>query len=286
MLGNFSVLPPEINSLRMFLGVGSGPMHTAATAWDGLCSELSSAASSFNEVTSQLASQSWQGPASQAMAAVAAPYVGWLSAAAASAQNAAGQARAVATAFESARCATVHPALVALNRNQVVSLIMSNLFGQNAPAIAATEAQYEEMWAQDVTAMFGYHAGASAAATQLAGLTIPNLFSGIAFNNGTGNLGLGNTGNANTGFANNGNANIGIANTGNSNVGFFNSGIGDVGIGLTGDNQVGLGSIFNTGSGNVGLFNSGTGNIGFFNSGTNNAGIFNSGTGIIGLFNF
>ncbi len=285
MLGNFSVLPPEINSLRMFLGVGSAPMHTAATAWDGLCSELGSAASSFNDVTATLASQSWQGPASQAMAAVAAPYVSWLSAAAASAQNAAGQARAVATAFESARCATVHPALVALNRNQVVSLIMANLFGQNAPAIAATEAQYEEMWAQDVTAMFGYHAGASAAATQLAGLTIPNLFPGFSSNNGAGNFGLGNTGNGNIGWGNDGNANLGAGNSGDSNIGFGNSGVGDVGIGLTGNNQIGIGG-FNTGTGNIGLFNSGTGNIGLFNSGTNNRGLFNSGDGIFGLFNF
>lgn len=33
---NFSVLPPEINSGRMFFGAGSGPMLAAAAAWDGL----------------------------------------------------------------------------------------------------------------------------------------------------------------------------------------------------------------------------------------------------------
>ncbi|CMG51229.1 Conserved protein of uncharacterised function%2C PPE family protein (PPE40) [Mycobacterium tuberculosis] len=32
---NFSVLPPEINSGRMFFGAGSGPMLAAAAAWDG-----------------------------------------------------------------------------------------------------------------------------------------------------------------------------------------------------------------------------------------------------------
>ncbi|WP_263988612.1 PPE family protein, partial [Mycobacterium conspicuum] len=31
---NFSVLPPEINSLRMFSGAGSGPTLAAAAAWD------------------------------------------------------------------------------------------------------------------------------------------------------------------------------------------------------------------------------------------------------------
>jgi PPE-repeat protein len=164
---NFSVLAPEINSARMFSGAGSAPMLNAAAAWDGLASELGSAASSFSSVTSGLASQAWQGPASAAMTAAAAPYAGWLSAAATRATGAAGQARAVAGAFEAARAATVHPSLVAANRNGLVQLVMSNFFGQNAPAIAAVEAEYEQMWAQDVAAMAGYHAGASAAVAQL-----------------------------------------------------------------------------------------------------------------------
>jgi len=164
---NFSVLPPEVNSARMFSGAGSAPMLTAAAAWDGLASELGSAASSFSSVTSGLTDQAWQGPASAAMTAAAAPYTGWLSAAAAQATGAAGQARTVAGAFEAALAATVHPLQVAANRNGLVQLVMWNVFGQNAPAIAAAEAEYEQMWAQDVAAMAGYHAGASAAAAQL-----------------------------------------------------------------------------------------------------------------------
>jgi PPE-repeat protein len=165
---NFSVLPPEVNSTRLFSGAGAGPMLEAAAAWNGLAGELASAASSFSSVTSGLTEQAWQGPASAAMAAAAAPYAGWLTAAAARATGAAGQAQAVADAFEAARAATIHPLAVAANRNGFVQLVRSNLFGQNAPAIAAVEGEYEQMWAQDVAAMAGYHAGASAAATQLA----------------------------------------------------------------------------------------------------------------------
>jgi PPE-repeat protein len=165
---NFSVLPPEINSARLLSGAGSAPMLAAFAAWNGLADELASAASSFSSVTSGLAGQAWQGPASQAMAAAAAPYTGWLSAAAARATGAAGQAQAVADAFEAARAATIHPLIVAANRNGFVQLVLSNFFGQNAPAIAAAEADYEAMWAQDVTAMAGYHVGASAAAAGLA----------------------------------------------------------------------------------------------------------------------
>ncbi len=165
---NFSVLPPEINSLRLFSDAGSTSMLEAAAAWGSLADELQVAASSFSSVTAGLASGAWQGPASAAMSAVAAPYASWLSAAAAQAAGTAGRASAAAAVFEAAQAAIVHPAMVAANRNELVALVISNLFGQNAPAIAATEAVYEQLWAQDVAVMAGYHAGVSAIAQQLA----------------------------------------------------------------------------------------------------------------------
>ena len=51
-------------------------------------------------------------------------------------------------------------------------LVATNVIGQNAAAIAANEAQYGEMWAQDAAAMYGY-AGSSAAATTVQPLTPP-----------------------------------------------------------------------------------------------------------------
>src|SRR6476659_9491672 len=56
---SFFTLPPEINSLRMFLGAGSTPMLQASAAWSGLAEELGAAANSFSSVTSNLASQAW-----------------------------------------------------------------------------------------------------------------------------------------------------------------------------------------------------------------------------------
>jgi hypothetical protein len=53
-----------------------------------------------------------------------------------------------------------HPSAVAANRVNLVSLIATNFLGQNTPAIMATEAEYEQMWAQDVSAMLGYHRAA------------------------------------------------------------------------------------------------------------------------------
>ncbi|MGB9308399.1 MAG: PPE domain-containing protein, partial [Mycobacterium sp.] len=57
---NFSVLPPELNSALISSGAGSGPLLSAAAAWNGLAAELQAAASSFSSVTSGLAGGAWQ----------------------------------------------------------------------------------------------------------------------------------------------------------------------------------------------------------------------------------
>ncbi|WP_117427979.1 PPE domain-containing protein, partial [Mycobacterium marinum] len=75
MILDFAWLPPEINSARIFSGAGSGPLHMAAAAWQGLAADLAASAASFNSVISSLASGPWSGPASVSMAAAAAPYV-------------------------------------------------------------------------------------------------------------------------------------------------------------------------------------------------------------------
>ncbi|MGO9381008.1 MAG: PPE family protein [Mycobacterium sp.] len=173
MVPSFTFLPPEINSALMFAGAGSGPLFVAASAWDGLASDLSGAASSFQSVITGLSGGPWSGPASASMTAAAMPYVGWLSAAASQAEAAAAQARAAATAFESALTATVPTAAVLANRSQLLTLIATNILGQNTPAIAATEFEYIEMWAQDVGAMVGYHAGATSVASALPSFSLP-----------------------------------------------------------------------------------------------------------------
>lgn len=164
---SFTVWPPEVNSLLLLDGPGAGPMLEAAAAWDGIQSELSSAATAFSTVTTDLAAQAWQGPASASMTSAAAQYADWLGGAAAQAEQSAAQARAAAGAFEAALSTIVDPGVISANRGELVSLVMSNLFGQNAPAIAAAEAEYERMWAHDVAVMGGYHTSASATVAQL-----------------------------------------------------------------------------------------------------------------------
>jgi PPE-repeat protein len=98
--------------------------------------------------------------------------VEWLSATAAQAEETAAQGRAAAAGYEAAFAMTVPPPEIAANRSLLAVLVATNFLGQNTPAIAATEALYAEMWAQDALAMYGY-AGSSAAATVLSPFTSP-----------------------------------------------------------------------------------------------------------------
>ncbi|HEY1839306.1 MAG TPA: PPE family protein [Mycobacterium sp.] len=169
---DFATLPPEVNSGLMYAGPGSGPVIAAAASWNSLATEVSSAAVDYGSVISGLTSGPWRGPASALMAAAAAPYVSWMNATAAQAEQAANQAKAAASAYETAFTATVPPPVIVANRTLLASLISTNILGQNTPAIAATEAHYAEMWAQDAGAMYGY-AGSAAAATTLAPFAQP-----------------------------------------------------------------------------------------------------------------
>jgi PPE-repeat protein len=170
---DFGIYPPEINSGRMYTGPGSGPMMAAAQAWGSLADELYTAASAYQSVVSELTSGAWSGPSSEAMSAAAGAYVEWLSATAAQAEQTATQARAAAAGYEAAFAMTVPPAEIAANRSLLAVLVATNFLGINTPAIAATEAQYAEMWAQDAAAMYGY-AGSSAAATVLTPFSSPD----------------------------------------------------------------------------------------------------------------
>ncbi|OBH61394.1 hypothetical protein A5682_06300 [Mycobacterium mantenii] len=172
MTFDFGALPPEVNSLRMYTGPGAAPMMAAAAAFSSLADELSTTASASQSAISNLTGEEWIGPSSAAMVTAAEPYVTWMHTTAAQLQQAAAQAMASAAAYEAAFAMTVPPPLVAANRAQLASLVATNVLGQNTAAIAATEAQYGEMWAQDAAAMYGY-AASSAAAAKLSPLTSP-----------------------------------------------------------------------------------------------------------------
>ncbi|QLL05133.1 PPE family protein [Mycobacterium vicinigordonae] len=169
---DFGALPPELNSGRMYTGAGSGPMLAAGAAWDALASELHSTAASYGAVIDGMTVGSWHGPAATSMTTAAIPYVAWMTATATQAEQTAAQAKLAAAAYETAFAATVPPPAIEANRAMLMTLIATNLLGQNTAAIAATEALYAEMWAQDAAAMYAY-AASSAAATVLTPFSSP-----------------------------------------------------------------------------------------------------------------
>ncbi|MBV8789494.1 MAG: PPE domain-containing protein [Mycobacterium sp.] len=169
---DFAALPPEVNSGRIYVGPGSGPMLAAAAAWDQLAASLHAAASAYQSEITSLTGGPWVGPAAESMSAAAAPYVAWMRTTAGLAEQAANQAKVAAAAYETAFAATVPPPVIAANRSLLATLVATNIFGQNTPAIATTETQYAEMWAQDAAAMYGY-AGSAASATTLTPFTPP-----------------------------------------------------------------------------------------------------------------
>jgi PPE-repeat protein len=163
---DFGLLPPEVNSGRMYAGSGPGPLLAASEAWDGLAAELGFAANGYGAALAELTSNSWVGPTSAAMMSAITPYIDWLTSTGAQAEETANHARAAVAAYEAAFAMTVPPPAIAANRALLAALVATNFLGQNTPAIMMTEALYVEMWAQDAAAMYGY-AGASQVAVQV-----------------------------------------------------------------------------------------------------------------------
>ena len=226
---SFMTLPPEINSLRMFSGAGSAPLLEAAAAWEGLASELGSAASSFSSVTSSWRVRPgrvrrrrrwWPRPLRTR---------GGLTRRRPRLRARRGRRARWSVRSRRRRRPRCSRSWWPLNRNSFVQMVMSNWFGLNAPAIAQLESEYEPMWAQDVAAMSGYHAGVSAAAAQLtpvqscsrrwrvcpdASGQVNSAAAYVGFNLGLGNQGTFNLGNGNIGMYN-----VGSGNNGSNNIG-------------------------------------------------------------------
>ncbi|PRI13942.1 PPE family protein, partial [Mycobacterium shigaense] len=113
---DYAALPPEVNSGRIYAGPGSGPIMAAAEAWDGVASELNTAAAGYGSVITELTGAPWLGPSSRAMLAAITPHMTWLSAISDQAEQTAIMARAAAAAYETAFATTVPPPVIAANR--------------------------------------------------------------------------------------------------------------------------------------------------------------------------
>ena len=168
---DFISLPPEVTSALIHSGPGAESLITAADAWQQLGGGLEDTAPIYSSVLSSL-TQAWQGSSSAAMTQAVQPYLTWLRTTAQQCQQLASSAQAAAAAFSQAQSAVVTPAQVAANRTRLAQLIATDRLGGNLAAIAATEEQYQTMWANNSAAMSRYEA-ASAQALDLSQFSSP-----------------------------------------------------------------------------------------------------------------
>ncbi len=164
-------LPPEVTSALIHSGPGAGSLTEASGAWQELGAGLEESAQNYASAVSSLAG-TWRGPSSSAMTQAVEPYITWLRSTAQQIRQLSSSAQAAATAFTSVRAAVVPLADVIANRTRLLQLLATNEFGSKLPAIAETEQEYQEMWADNSAAMTRYQT-ASAQATTLPQFAAP-----------------------------------------------------------------------------------------------------------------
>ncbi|MCV7401854.1 PPE family protein [Mycobacterium fragae] len=169
----FITVAPEVTSALIHSGPGAESLIEASEAWQQLGTTLEESAENYVAELSSL-TEAWHGPSSVAMAQAAEPYLSWLRSTAQQCQQMASSAQAATAAFNSVRAAVVPTAQVTANRARLAQLLATNRFWSNLPAIAETEDQYQDMWANNSAAMSRYQA-ASAQATTLPQFVSPPL---------------------------------------------------------------------------------------------------------------
>ena len=175
----FTALPPEVTSALIHSGPGADSLIEASGAWQRLGTSLEESAG-INAATLSSLAGAWHGPSAAAMTQAVEPYLTWLRTTAQQCQQMAVAVQDAIAAFNSARSSVVPVASVSANRTRLTQLLATNRFGINLPAIAETEDEYLDMWANNSGAMSRYEA-ASAQAT-----TLPKFSSPLAITNPAG----------------------------------------------------------------------------------------------------
>ena len=175
----FTALPPEVTSALIHSGPGAESLIEASDAWQRLGTSLEESAG-INAATLSSLTGAWHGPSAAAMTQAVEPYLNWLRTTAQQCQQMAVAVQDAIAAFNSARSSVVPVASVSANRTRLTQLLATNRFGINLPAIAETEDEYLDMWANNSGAMSRYEA-ASAQAT-----TLPKFSSPLAITNPAG----------------------------------------------------------------------------------------------------
>jgi PPE-repeat protein len=170
MAGQWSALPPEVNAGELMAGDQGASIAAAAAAHEALAVALTTEGARMGATTGATATTGWTGAGGAAMIATAIPYVAALEALSGWVQQSAASAAAIEQAYATARAGMVQVPVCQTNLDTTAALVMTNIIGQNTPAIIELVGQYLGFWTNNA-AMMGSYEGI--VTPIIAGLGIP-----------------------------------------------------------------------------------------------------------------
>jgi PPE-repeat protein len=157
----FPALPPEVNVGRLMSGAGPAPATASAAAWTVVASAASARSLFLTSLLPRLAA-SWQAPETALMTRNVAMYLAYNESLRVQALLAATRHTKQAADYSAALAGMAQLPEIAQNHITNATLNATNFLGVNTGAIAANEAQYASMWAQNAAMMAGYLANSTA----------------------------------------------------------------------------------------------------------------------------
>ncbi|MFV5920811.1 PPE family protein [Mycobacterium tuberculosis variant caprae] len=162
----FALTPAHQISYQMYAGPGADSMRAASQQLRELAFSADTTADSLNDTLFDL-DDTWIGGSSAFMTDAALRYLKWLSKHSKRLWQTANTIHHLANTYEDIRQRVVPPAAIEDNREEVRRLIASDITGENAPAIAELDEQYQSYGDTNVQAMNLYAERAQTLLSQL-----------------------------------------------------------------------------------------------------------------------
>ncbi|KXO98150.1 PPE family protein [Tsukamurella pseudospumae] len=157
----FPALPPEVNVGRLMTGAGPAPATAAAAAWAAVAASVTARSVFLSTLLPRLAA-SWEAPETTLMTRNVAMYLAHNDVLREQALLAATRHTKQAADYSAALAGMAQLPEIELNHVTNATLNATNFLGVNTAAIAANEAQYAGMWAQNASMMAVYLANSVA----------------------------------------------------------------------------------------------------------------------------